>query len=59
MFPWLALIPAVLNIRFGLRIKRYGQNPSTEEEVAVELAKFLDDAHTALGHIPQITGRAW
>ncbi|KAJ7681874.1 hypothetical protein DFH06DRAFT_1119229 [Mycena polygramma] len=47
---WLALLPAVAGIQFGLHLSQFGGPELTDEERTSELAKFLGQAHAELPH---------
>jgi hypothetical protein len=53
--PWLALLPAVLNINFMLSIKWLTQPRPTDEALESEEVKFVEQARAALPHVPQVT----
>jgi hypothetical protein len=53
--PWLALLPAVLNINFALSIKWLTQPRPTDEALESEEVKFVEKARAALPHVPQVT----
>ncbi|KAJ7909245.1 hypothetical protein B0H13DRAFT_2493112 [Mycena leptocephala] len=53
--PWLALLPAVLNINFTLSIKWLTRPRPTDEALESEEVKFVEQARAALPHVPQVT----
>ncbi|KAJ7882483.1 hypothetical protein B0H13DRAFT_2539304 [Mycena leptocephala] len=55
VLPWLALLPAVLNINFSIHIKWITQPRPMDEGLESEEVKFVDQARAALPHVPQVT----
>jgi hypothetical protein len=53
--PWLALLPAVVDIDFTLHIKWPAGLPRTEEARDREEVKFVERARAVLPHVPQVT----
>ncbi|KAJ7909257.1 hypothetical protein B0H13DRAFT_2661549 [Mycena leptocephala] len=53
--PWLALLPAVLNINFRIHIRWITQPRPTDEALDSEEVKFVEQARVALPHVPQVT----
>ncbi|KAJ7909250.1 hypothetical protein B0H13DRAFT_2330545 [Mycena leptocephala] len=50
--PWLALLPAVLNVNFRIHIKWITQPRPTDEGPESEEVKFVEQARAALPHVP-------